>query len=371
MSDYSTNNDFENILERLLANIDDSLDKRQGSIIYDALAPAAAELAQCYIALDVYSDQTYLLNAVGENLDNRVKDYGLTRNPATPAQKIIDVYDIENRLMHVDIGTRFSIPNEHGGYAYRIIEELRIGEYIGECETAGSVGNRYIGDLLPLVSINNLGQALIVGDEKPGEDEESDEELRTRAIQKINQEAFAGNKAAYIKMVNDIDGVTKCKVFPVWNGGGTVKVAIIAANNTLPSQEFVEHVQTLIDPIQNQGEGLGLAPIGHTVTVVSPTELDIDIEATLTIETGYDLEQVQSAVEEAITEYISEVQSNWSEDDNLIVYNSKLIASILSVSQVKNVSNLTINNQTSDLVIEITGTNVVFPILGEVILNED
>ena len=61
MSDYSTNNDFENILERLLANIDDSLDKTQGSIIYDALAPAAAELAQCYIALDVYSDQTYLL----------------------------------------------------------------------------------------------------------------------------------------------------------------------------------------------------------------------------------------------------------------------------------------------------------------------
>ena len=83
MSNYSTNNSFNDILERLLANVDDSLDKRQGSIIYDALAPAAAELAQCYIALDVYTDQTYLLTATGKNLDNRAVDYGVTRNIAT------------------------------------------------------------------------------------------------------------------------------------------------------------------------------------------------------------------------------------------------------------------------------------------------
>ena len=56
MSNFSEGNDFEDILARLLENVDASLDKRQGSIIYDALAPAAAELAQCYIALDIFSD---------------------------------------------------------------------------------------------------------------------------------------------------------------------------------------------------------------------------------------------------------------------------------------------------------------------------
>ena len=49
MDSFSENNSFEDILDRLLENVDDNLDKRQGSIIYDALAPAAAELAQCYI----------------------------------------------------------------------------------------------------------------------------------------------------------------------------------------------------------------------------------------------------------------------------------------------------------------------------------
>ena len=35
---------FEAILERMLGRVDDSFDKREGSVIYDALAPAAVEL---------------------------------------------------------------------------------------------------------------------------------------------------------------------------------------------------------------------------------------------------------------------------------------------------------------------------------------
>ena len=369
MSNYSNNNDFKDILNRLLANVDDSFDKRQGSIIYDALAPAAAELAQCYIALDVYTNQTYLLNAVGENLDNRVADYGLTRNQATHAQKTINVYDSNNTLMAVPIGTRFSVPNEYGGYVFKVIEEIETGRYTAECETAGTVGNDYSSYLLPLTSINNLGQVIIMSTSKPGEDTETDDELRKRALQKINQAAFGGNKADYIEKVNSIDGVTNCKIFPVWNGGGTVKVAIITSNNTIPSASFVNEVQTIIDPITNQGEGIGIAPIGHTVTVVAPTALNVNIAATLTLATGITVSQVESAVENAIATYINEVQSNWSDDDNLIIYHSKLIAAILSVNQVKNVSSLTINEASTDLIINITASNVKFPILGEVVLS--
>lgn len=370
MSNYSENNDFEDILERLLANVSDDLDKRQGSIIYDALAPAAAELAQCYIALDVFTDQTYLLNAVGENLDNRVVDYGLTRNKATLSQVIIETYDTTNQLIDVDIGSRFSTPNEFGGYNYKILSKLETGKFIAECETAGSVGNEYIGELLPLVSINNLGIAKITSNYKPGEDEESDDDLRQRAVDKINQESFAGNKSSYQEFVNGLDGVEKCKIFPVWNGGGTVKVAIVSANNTLPSAEFINQVQEKLDPIQNQGQGIGIAPIGHTVTVEAPTQLDVNISAGLTLETGYNVEQLKTSIESEISKYIEEVQAEWEEENTLIIYTSKLIASILSISQVKNVSNLTINGQSTDLEIAINGTDVQFPILNEVILNE-
>lgn len=370
MSNYSENNDFNNILDRLLSSIPDDLDKRQGSIIYDALAPAAAELAQCYIALDVYTDQTYLLTAVGENLDNRVADYGLTRKQATYAQRKITILDTNNVRIRIDLGTRFSIPNSYGGYNFKIIEEIDIGEYVAECETAGIIGNDYVGELLPLQFINNLGSATMDIIYKPGEDEESDDELKDRALSKINQESFSGNKAAYTKMVKNLDGVEDCKIFPVWNGGGTVKVAVLASNNTIPSTEFINNLQTIIDPIANKGEGIGLAPIGHTVTVVAPTKLNINISATLTIDSYYTLEQLKSTIREHINNYIKEVQTQWSSEDTITIFTSRIMAAILEVPQVKNVSNLKINNSTANLTIELSGTNVKFPILNEVSLSE-
>ena len=370
MSNYSENNGFNEILQRLLANVSDDLDKRQGSIIYDALAPAAAELAQCYIALDVYTDQTYLVTAVDQNLDNRVSDFGMSRNKATYAQRLITIYDINNALMNVPLGTRFSVPNAYGGYNYKLIEQVSAGKFIGECETAGIVGNDYMGELLPLQSINNLGTVTISTVYKPGEDEESDSDLRKRAIAKINQEAFAGNKAAYKKMVEEIDGVESCKVFPIWDGGGTVKLAVVASGNTIPSQEFINNLQALIDPINYHGEGTGLAPIGHSVTVVAPDRLDITIEATLTIDEEYTIEQLEPSILRNIQSYIAEVEELFSEEDDITIYISRVVAAILKVTQVKNVSTLTINNSAQDLEIHLTGTNVKFPMLEEVILHE-
>ena len=370
MSRYSEGNDFQDILDRLLEKVDDNLDKREGSIIYDALAPAAAELAQCYIALDVYTDQTYLLNAVGINLDNRVADYGLTRNPATYSQRMLRAYNIREELMDIDIGSRFSVPNVYGGYNYKVIQKLSTGNYIAECETAGTLGNDYVGELLPLQSINNLGTVSIDTVYKPGSDEETDDELRDRAISKINQEAFSGNKAAYKKMVENMDGVESCKVFPVWDGGGTVKLAVVATGYTIPSNEFITALQTKIDPLQNQGEGIGLAPIGHTVTVVAPDRLNINISGNVTIDPEYTIEQLLPSIREYIGAYIREVEEQFSEEDTLRIYISRVIAAILQVSQVKNVSNLTINGNATDLVIELSGTNVKFPMLNEVVINE-
>ena len=34
-------NDFDTLMERMLENVSDELDKREGSVIYDAIAPAA------------------------------------------------------------------------------------------------------------------------------------------------------------------------------------------------------------------------------------------------------------------------------------------------------------------------------------------
>lgn len=370
MNSFSEGNDFEDILQRLLNNVSDDIDKRQGSIIYDALAPAAAEIAQCYIALDVYSEQTYLQNAVGENLDNRASDYGIVRNQATPAIRIAEIYDSNNELMQVNIGDRFSVPNEYGGYNFYVSEEISKGNYLLTCETNGTVGNEYIGELLPLTNINNLGKAIITGTQTPGDDEESDEELRERVILIINKKPFAGNKADYVEYVDNISGIGMSKIFPVWNGGGTVKVAFLTSDIKIPSSEFVNQVQTIIDPIQNQGEGIGIAPIGHTVTVEAPSKLDINMNIVVDMKSGYTADQVKTKIKEAIQEYIYEIQKQWETDDTLIIYTSRVIAAVLGVEEVNNVVSVTINGSNSDYEIDVTATNVLFPMLNEVVVSE-
>ena len=50
---------FENIMERVLARIPSAMDKREGSVIYDAIAPAAIELQNIYIELDTVLNETF------------------------------------------------------------------------------------------------------------------------------------------------------------------------------------------------------------------------------------------------------------------------------------------------------------------------
>ena len=86
---YSDNNTFEKILDRCLSNkAIETVDKRPGSIIYDALAPVCLELAEAYVKMDILEEQTFLLTATGNNLDKRAYDYGISRENATKALRI-------------------------------------------------------------------------------------------------------------------------------------------------------------------------------------------------------------------------------------------------------------------------------------------
>lgn len=53
------NKDFDSIMEEMLSQVSDKLDKREGSVIYDAIAPMAMELAQAYIDMDMIVNEVY------------------------------------------------------------------------------------------------------------------------------------------------------------------------------------------------------------------------------------------------------------------------------------------------------------------------
>ena len=67
---------YEAILSRMLARIPEDFDKREGSIIYDALAPAAVELAMIYMELDAVLNQLFADTASREYLIRRAAERG-------------------------------------------------------------------------------------------------------------------------------------------------------------------------------------------------------------------------------------------------------------------------------------------------------
>ena len=361
---------YDNILRRMLAEIPDNMDKRPSSPIWNGLAPVASELANEYIEIQIYKDQTYLLTAIGSNLDTIGENYSIPRKKATYAERIIQLTDTNDNLTNVPIGSRFSVPDSDSSITYIITRYLETGKAVVQCEQSGVIGNEYTGELLPLFSIDTLKEVIILSTLTPAQDEEDDDTYRARILDILNTKGFAGNIRAYKDYIDEISGASEPKVFPVWNGGGTVKLSILDSEYNAITPEFQAEIKELIDPEQYTGQGVGMAPIGHKVTIDTPTELKINITADVELESGITVGNIQKQVEDNIEEYLLSVRKEWADRDTIYVYIAQIIVSILRVSGISNVSNALINSSNTDVEITSTALEQFIPVLGEVKLSE-
>lgn len=370
---------FEYLINQALTTVPDDIDKREGSIIYDALAPACYMLANFYMELrNVYKD-TFIDTAEGEYLDKKVAEQGLTRYSATYAIKKAYFADASNNPMVIPLGARFATVSDINPVNYYALETYKVngvpvpGYYNLVCETAGSQGNDYYGSLISITFVQGLAQATMSTIIQPARDEETDLELRSRYLLQVNNKSFGGNLADYDTMLKEIDGVGEVQIYPVWNGGGTVKCSIIDTQYNQATTDFVNLVQSLVDPTVNTGQGLGLAPIDHKVTIVTPSTVTINISATIVLASGFTLSQVQTPVTTAISGYLLALRKQWGIPSNLndysmSVYIAKITSAILSASGVANVSNVKINGASVDLALTQTGATQQIPIMGTVTL---
>jgi len=351
--DYSSMT-YEVILQRMLNRIPDNMDKREGSIIYDALAPAARELADLYAEFGEIETESYADTASREYLIKRAAERGITPHPATNAivKGVFTPTDIE-----IPIGTRFNSDNLN----YIVISKIQGGQYQLQCETGGTVGNGFSTTLIPIDYVDGLETAQISEVLIPGEDEEDTEMLRSRYFESFDTKAFGGNKTDYVQKTNEIDGVGSTKVTPVWNGGGTVKLTILNSDFGKASNTLIETVQNIIDPEQD-GNGIGIAPIGHIVTVDTAEEVLIYVKATLTFASGYTFNSLKSQIEDVIKEYLLEIRKEWANNVESLVRIRQIELKILGIEGIIDIVNTKINNSTNNLAL----SKYQIPIFGGV-----
>ena len=330
---------FEVILQRMLDKIPNNIDKREGSIIYDALAPAAVELQNMYIDLDVILQESFADTSSRTYLIKRASERGLSPYPATYAV-LKGVFNID-----IPIGSRFSLEE----YNYTVIEKIEDNTFKLQCETIGVEGNRHFGTLIPIEYIRGLESAEITELLIPGENEEDTEEFRQRYFDSLDPQSFGGNIADYKQKTKSIQGIGGVKVYPVWNGGGTVKLVILNSEFEKPTTELIDLVQTTIDPIQNKGIGLGLAPVGHVVTVTGVEETTINIELEIIFQNGGTWENTQTRIQEIITSYLKELNKTWEDNNSIIIRISQLESRLLEIEQILDITNTKINGLEANL----------------------
>ncbi|WP_283606481.1 baseplate J/gp47 family protein [Faecalispora anaeroviscerum] len=357
---------FEDFMREMLDNIPDNLknqvDTREGSIIYTALAPVAAQLVEQQYYADNIQNATMPDTAQGDDLTRRCAEHGINRYPATSAIRKGLFTAADGSPMDVPEGSKLGAD----GIIYTVSSRISSGTYQLQCQQAGIIGNSYFGALLPIDNIAGLGTATLSEVLTAGEEQESDDELRARFYKEINEQPFGGNIADYEQQILKISGVGAVKVFPTPNDeGGKVQCVIVAPENKPASESLIQTVQLMIDP-EPHGKGYGLAPIGHCVTVSTVSEFPVDVSASLALKTGVEISGIQASVEAAIKEYLASLAFQDS-----IIRTSRVEAAILSVNGIADVSGTLLNGSAGNITLSSAFDNYQIPVAGSVTITED
>lgn len=384
LSEYLQKYTYEYILTEALSKVPDNVDKREGSIIRDALSPCCYEAAKHILYLADIIEQTYIETANGLWLDGRVIEGGITRDPATYAKKLGVFKTQLDEPCQISIGQSFStvgdtILNYTAVQVYANEDgDVVPGSYVMRCNTVGSVGNSYIGRIVPNDYIEKLASAEITTLLYPGEEEESDDSLRERFLANLMKTAFGGNIAQYRQWAKEIPGIGGVQVYPVWAGGGTVKLSIIDTDYNSCSSEFCQTILEKFDPENSGGEtglGLGIAPIGHKVTVSTPLPRTINVSGKITLLPGYKLETLMPDIKASLENYLLSLREAWenSDDENnysVTVYLGRINFAILTVKGVSSAYELKLNETDTDIKLTETSSLQEIPVLGTVSLDE-
>ena len=362
-------------LNLMLDNVPNDTDKREGSIIYDALAPAAMVSAQQSLSLANIIRETYIKTAQGEFLDYRAVEHGTNRYAATFTEVKAKFNDDDGNPVNVNVGDRFASIAESPIF-YTVIKANGDDTAEMQAEESGTSANSYLGQILPVTPNDNLAWAEIIEITIPARDEENDEHLRARLLNTNSWVAYGGNVADYLDMTSKISDVGATQVYPVWNGAGTVKLVILN-NDLMPaSQTLIKKVKEEIDPEDNETQGYGLAPIDHQVTVVAPETFEVNITMNVTIAENANIDTIRTNIKASLEELFKSLRKDWSTIDSvtgrgykLTVYRSKILSRVMTLEGVTNATMPQLNGKDEDLQLVFTNTTSQLPVLGEVTVN--
>lgn len=298
---------FESKLQQLLDRVDNGLDKSEGSIIYDALAPIAMQLWIEESKFRSILEQAFAVTAEGRFLNLIAKDYGLDRAPAAAAWVQLTFTGIPDAV--IPEGTTVGIENSDISFA--TVTEAVIGDQkqttvMARCKQPGVIGNvkadtiRLLFDpVKDIWTVNNIAPAA------GGLNQESDESLRSRILYQKRNPEHGGTESDYKRWALSVTGVTYAEAINCGRGLGTVDVVVGADGNL---DQVCDEVRKLIELKKPLG-------VDVVVTPVVPKSVTVRVKV---------IGLNEAAAKNAVYAYLRTV------DIGGTIYLSKIVAALIS-----------------------------------------
>ena len=330
------NKTYDTIKDSILEKIT-TVNRSEGSFVNDMVSPVSLEIGTAYREFDKILAIMFLDNLENYLLEVRAMEYGLVRKEGTRSEGSITFSGVNGTV--IPAGTMVST-----------ISNLKFmtttQETIVNGVATATIKSEFIGSKYNVEAnkITNLpvvivGVASVTNSSATngGTDTETDDNLRNRLLYAIQNPSSSGCINDYKKWSLAVDGVGDVKVFPLWNGPGTVQVVIINSNKEVANSTLVNSVSTYIESVR---------PIGAAVSVISATAKAINISAKLNLINTVTITSVKATIEGKIKEHIKRVAFK----SNYISY-AQIGSIILDTEGVIDYVDLKINNATSNIIV--------------------
>lgn len=364
---------YETILTEALAEGKAlGVDVREGSIYYDAVVSTCFQIARFYADLKTAFDLVAVTTAVGEYLDRKGEESNVYRSPATSA-----CYQCLYAGARPATGERFFAEGRY--YVLRNSEKHGLSL---EAELTGVADNGILAGT-PAVPVNNIsgltsstfGELI-----EPGVDVENDESYRQRIREKVAGPAENGNRQHYKTWCEEVTGVGRARIIPLFAGANTVLAVITGTDGTPAADAVVERVQDYVDPfplgsavtyegrtiVLGPGLGNGVANIGAHFAAISAAALPITVSLKVELASGSTLNDAIEEASKTVTAYLKDLALNTADSEVAIVRLSTVGTLLHALPSVIDYGDLTFNGTASN--IEVSG--LVVAVLEEVIISE-
>ena len=268
----------QDVLKRLLQDfktIDtNGMSTHEGTFAFDTLSANAVEFEKSYAEMQLILDAAFPQTSWGKYLTMHAEAHGVIRKKATKSKTVLKLTGIEGTIVPIAV----TVATEEGKL-FKTIEAVTIGNtgdimVKAESEDIGKDSNVNANAITEIVTaVDGLKSVTNEEASYDGFDEESDKDLLQRLLFKVRQPATSGNVYHYMQWAQSVNGVGQVKVLPLWNGAGTVKVLLVDVNNESANTSLLDRVKEVIAKE---------APIGATVTVTTPTIMNVTISFRVT-----------------------------------------------------------------------------------------